>query len=82
MQAIIIGSIYSLFAAYHEIRQGIDEFGDLLQSWGFMDQFVAMAIQNDFLQVFQISTVDQGSQVGSVWWWNCKGESVLTFWQK
>ena len=51
---------------YHKVWQGVDKLADFFQGRSFVHELGPVTIQHDFLQMFQVSVVNQCSQVGPV----------------
>ena len=60
-------------SSYHEIWECGQEFGDLPDAGGLIDEPVAVAVQDHLLQVLQVRVVDQGAEISPVGGRNCGG---------
>ena len=56
----------SLSKTYHEIGQSREELGDLPDGRGLVEQPVAVAVEDDLLQVLQVGVVDERAEIGAV----------------
>ena len=56
----------SLPKTYHEIGQSREKLSDLADGRGLVEQPVAVAVEDDLLQVLEVGVMDERAEIGAV----------------